>query len=183
MQSRLIPAFFIYTPKLLNGEINIESEIGKGSKFFVTIPYKPTEAEITQKQSQNNNNKSVLKEYSILIAEDDNVNYIYLEELLKILDYKFIIHRAINGEEAIHICKNNSEIKLVLMDLKMPKTSGFDATKQIKLLRPEILIIAQTAFSTQEDKSKAISAGCDDFITKPISEEDFNTVLRKHIVV
>ena len=120
---------------------------------------------------------------TILIVEDEEINYLYIETLLKKdgeLAYN-ILH-AKNGKEAVHICKENHEIDFVFMDLKMPVMNGFEATTKIKEFRPDLPIIAQTAYSSLDDKEKAIAAGCDDFISKPIRSELFSEIIKKYLV-
>jgi CheY-like chemotaxis protein len=104
-----------------------------------------------------------------LVAEDEDTNYMLIEELLTGLNINII--RAINGIEAIEICKTNKNIDLVLMDIKMPEMDGNIATKQIREFMPGLPIIAQTAYSTETDKYKALTAGCNDFISKPFKNE------------
>lgn len=106
---------------------------------------------------------------NILIAEDDEINFIYLNVLLK-SDHTNIL-RATDGRDAINQCINNLDIDVVLMDIKMPLVDGYTATKEIKLVRKDLPILAVTAFSSSEDKQKAIEAGCDEFITKPVKKE------------
>ena len=159
---------------LLGGKITVESIKGKGTTFFVTIPYKPIfdKIEITNKTLQENQ--------TILIVEDEEINYLYLDTLLKdVLKVNCIILHAINGQEAIAICKKNSAIDFILMDLKMPVMNGYEATKEIKKLYPNIPIIAQTAYSTNEEQEKAIIAGCDDFISKPITKDSLFNIINK----
>ncbi|WP_291795720.1 PAS domain S-box protein [Lutibacter sp.] len=162
--------------QLLGGEIQVESMKGKGATFSLTIPYKPLSPSV---EIDNNCAKK-----TILIAEDEEVNYIYLEtlinDLLK-LDVK-IVH-AKNGQEAVEIIKNNETIDFILMDLKMPIMSGFDAAKMIKEINPNITIVAQTAYSTTEEKEKALAMGCDDFISKPINREGLKLVTDKYLVL
>ena len=121
--------------------------------------------------------------YTILIVEDEEINYFYLETLLK--DFEFItkVLHAKNGQEAIDICKTNSDIELVLMDLRMPVMNGYEATKQIKEFHSDLKIVAQTAYSTLEDKNKAIQAGCTDFYSKPISEDVLSEIIYRYLVV
>ncbi len=92
-----------------------------------------------------------------------------------------IIH-AKNGKEAVDICHKRTDIDLILMDLKMPIMNGFEATKLIKKIQPDLTIVAQTAYTTIEDKEKALLAGSDDFITKPISEEILNERVNKYLI-
>ncbi len=165
--------------ELLCGSISIESEKNKGSTFFVTIPYKPVNQKINNVVNKNKKqNKN-----TILIVEDEPVNYLYIYTLLDNFELNLIILHAKNGIEAIEICRNKLEIDLILMDLKMPEMNGFDATKIIKKLRPNIPIVAQTAYSKNTDKQKALLAGCDDFITKPISESTLNKIIYKFLSI
>ncbi len=107
---------------------------------------------------------------NILIAEDIELNFLYLRELLKSTGVMII--RAQNGKEAVQYCMEDHKVDLVLMDLLMPVMNGYEATRQIKQFRQDLPIIAQTAYAISEDRSHAISAGCDDFVAKPIGKED-----------
>lgn len=115
---------------------------------------------------------------TLLIAEDDITNYIYLKEVAEEY-FKEIIH-AINGLEAIKICKENSNIDLILMDMRMPVVDGFEAAEQIKKILPQVPIIAQTAFAFSEDKVKALKAGCDDYLSKPIESQTLIDFIEKY---
>jgi two-component system, cell cycle response regulator DivK len=105
----------------------------------------------------------------ILIAEDEDTNFFFLSEILNTTGAK-VIH-AHNGFEAINLCKANQNIDLVLMDIKMPDLNGYEATRKIKELRPELPVIAQTAFAFSDDLQKTLESGCDDYIAKPILKE------------
>ncbi len=107
--------------------------------------------------------------YTILIAEDGDINYLLLSTLLnKIDDLSLNIHRAVNGKEAVKYAEENSNIDLVFMDLKMPIMDGYEATQKIKQINPLVPIIVQTAFTSQQAMDLAYEAGCDDYILKPI---------------
>ena len=121
--------------------------------------------------------------YTILIVEDEEINYFYLETLLEDFEFNIKVLHAKNGKEAVDICKANSDIALVLMDLRMPVMNGYEATKHIKEFRSDLKIVAQTAYSTQEDKDKAIQAGCNDFYSKPISEEVLSEIIYRYLVM
>jgi len=159
--------------ELLGGEICIKSEEGKGAIFIVKIPYKPVNPNIV-----NNNNI----QYTILIVEDEEINTLYLETALSELEFNIKTIHAKNGKEAIEICKQNNDIALVFMDLKMPILNGYDATIQIRKINPNLPIIAQTAYTTKQDQQKAINAGCSDFISKPIKETTLNNIIEKYII-
>jgi len=101
----------------------------------------------------------------ILIAEDNDSNYILMTYILK-SHYEYI--RAKNGKEAVEMAESESP-DLILMDLKMPVMDGLEATRQIKEQKPDMPIIALTANAFDSDRQMAIEAGCDDFMSKPVS--------------
>ncbi len=113
----------------------------------------------------------------ILVAEDIEINFLYIRELLEPTG-AIIIH-AENGKEALEYCQNNNNVSLILMDLLMPVMNGYDATRKIKGIRGNIPIIAQTAYSLSEDRKHALEAGCDDYITKPIGKDELLTKINK----
>lgn len=169
--------------ELLGGKITLKSEKGKGSTFSVIIPYKSANSE--RENLKQDNDMLIVKQdkYTILIVEDEEVNFLYLETLLEDeMELECKILHAKNGKEAVDICTQNKGIDFVLMDIKMPIMNGLEATKLIKEFRPNLPIIAQTAYTTNEDKEKAFRAGCDDFMTKPISEETLNKIINKHLI-
>lgn len=103
---------------------------------------------------------------TILIAEDEDTNFVYLETALVKTDITII--RAKNGKEAVELAKINPSIDLILMDIKMPEMNGLEATRSIKSFRKDVIIIAQTAFAMEEDRRNCTAVGCDDFLAKPI---------------
>ena len=104
--------------------------------------------------------------YTILIVEDDVSSTFYLKEVLK--DTNANIVHAPDGKTAVDICTNNSDISLILMDIKIPVMNGYEATRAIKVLRPYLPVIAQTADATYNHRALCLEAGCNDFISKPI---------------
>jgi len=115
----------------------------------------------------------------ILVVEDEEFNRIYFEELLNQIHCDVLV--ANNGLEAIEICQNNDAIDLILMDIKMPLMDGYEATKEIKKIRPNLPIIAQTAFALLGDKNKSLENGCDDYISKPVKKDVLINLIRKHL--
>jgi two-component system cell cycle response regulator DivK len=105
----------------------------------------------------------------ILIAEDEETNYFYLETVLKRTGA--ILFRARNGEEAVKVCEDQPSLDLVLMDIKMPDLNGLDATRLIRKFNATLPIIAQTAYALVGERNKCLSAGCNDYISKPINRE------------
>jgi len=109
------------------------------------------------------------KRYKILIADDDNISVILLSNYLKNIEAEFIVAR--DGEEALALFDQNTDVDLILMDIKMPKLNGLEVTKLIKSKNPNVKIIAETAFAMVDDEKKALEVGCDAYITKPINGE------------
>ena len=101
--------------------------------------------------------------------------------LYEVITATFQFYHAINGEEAVEMCLKNNEIDIVLMDIKMPLMNGYLATKKIKAHKPELPIIAQTAYSTSSEKELALQHGCDDFISKPINKEMLLQLINKNL--
>jgi two-component system, cell cycle response regulator DivK len=115
---------------------------------------------------------------NILIAEDVESNFLYLKAVLSKLNAT--IYWAKNGIEAVEICENNS-VDLVFMDLQMPEMNGYEATEILKKKFPTLPIVAQTAFAMSDDREKALDAGCDDYLAKPIKSKDLLSVVEKFI--
>ena len=114
----------------------------------------------------------------ILIAEDEKINYLYLRSVFDKTGAEIIW--AKNGSEAIKLCDENF-VDIVLMDIKMPGTDGNEATRRIKELNSNIVVIVQTSYSLKEDSQKAFEAGCDTFLSKPVRPKNLLAIVEKYI--
>jgi PAS domain S-box-containing protein len=164
----------------LGGTIWLDSESNKGSIFYFNLPI--TSSIENYHQITNNLETASTDKWegkTILIAEDEESNYKYLEMVLKNKGLNLL--RAENGFEAIEICKGKIKIDLILMDIKMPGMNGLEATTQIKKIKPEIPIIIQTAHAMHNDEKISHEAGCDDYISKPIKKERLISLIDRWI--
>jgi PAS domain S-box-containing protein len=163
--------------ELMDGTIGVISQPGKGSRFYFTLPYETPELSVAD-EGMRKPKLGKWKDLNILIAEDDETNYLYLEILLR--DKVNRVDRAQNGQEAVEMAQQNM-YSLILMDLKMPVMSGNEATREIKKLFPHLPVIATTAYATQEEKESALAAGCDDYLSKPINKADITALIDKYV--
>ena len=119
-----------------------------------------------------------MKNLKILIAEDDEGMLFLLSETVEEISNNLLI--AKNGVEAVEICSKNPDLDLILMDIRMPKMDGYEATTEIRKFNKDVVIIAQTAFAFPTDKEKALEIGCNDYVSKPIDDDLLFTLIQKH---
>jgi len=165
--------------KMLEGKIWLDSQENKGSTFYFTIPVEEFKGQSEFLKKEQDSSFKNWKNKTILIAEDEDSNYRVLQMALKRTNINIL--RAENGKQAIEICKANKKINLILMDIKMPEINGVEATIEIKKLRPELPIIAQTAYAMTEDRKLTLDAGCADYLSKPIKTNVLISTLNKYL--
>lgn len=116
---------------------------------------------------------------TILLAEDDRLSSSYFKAVLSGQGFNVIMVE--NGDEAVSVLREHSEVVLVLMDIKMPGKSGIEAAREIRSFNESIPLIAQTAFALAGDKEAIMNSGFNDYITKPVGKEDLIAVVNKYL--
>jgi len=166
---------------MLGGNLELSSKVNSGSRFYFSIQH-VTPIENKDQNIKLKKNSTSLKlskhDLKIIIAEDDEPSFLYLNILMQPF-CKTIIH-ARNGAQCIELSKKHQDTDLILMDVKMPLVGGYEATKSIRTFNQDVIIVAQTAYAFSDDQNKILESGCNDYITKPIQEEDLNKLIDKY---
>ncbi len=151
----------------MGGSIKVHSEIGKGSVFSFRLPYKPASEQ--NKEEPVSRFRPLDLGMTILVVEDEEINWLYLNEILK--NRVKVLH-AVNGKEAVELVRLNKDIDIILMDIKLPDINGLELTKIIKSMNGRIKVIAQTAYALSGDRESVIEAGCSGYISKPVNRDE-----------
>jgi signal transduction histidine kinase len=162
--------------EMLGGTLAVDSAPEKGSTFYFTFPARTGAFPAEKASHESTQTKDLPRDITLLVAEDDETSYILLSESLS--GDGLTLLRAKNGKEAVELARHHQDIDMVLMDIKMPVMDGYQATREIKGFRPNLPVIAQTAYASKTDRKKSKQAGCDDYVAKPIKMSDLRKLIR-----
>lgn len=164
---------------LLGGSINAESKPGKGTSIFLRLPMKYNSTTLANEPEKADISANGEKVPVILVVEDEQINMLFVKRLLGKFNCRLI--EAISGKEAIAAVKNNPDVDIILMDIRMPGMDGYQAIEIIRDINPTANIAAVTAYGGASDREACLKAGCVDYLAKPFHSKDLFAMLRRVI--
>jgi CheY-like chemotaxis protein len=165
--------------EILGGVIGVYSKSGEGSTFWFVLPRNEVPLKYEAALRAPSSDLRSWENKKVLIAEDDHSNYYFLFEALKDTGVEVLWSK--DGEETLEVFRSNKDIDLVLMDINMPLLNGYECTKVIKQERPDLPVIAQTAYAMSGEREVSRAAGCDDYLAKPIKVNELLDALARHL--
>ena len=166
--------------EMLGGDISVDSAPGEGSEFCFTLPYAPIQSKNNQPQELDREGYYAFPAgFTILVVDDDTISRLLLKGVLSGQNVRVLL--AENGREAVEKVEKEPDIGIVLMDMKMPVMNGYEATVKIKEIRPDLPVIAQTAFADPGEKEAAKDAGCEEVLSKPINPEELLAEIKRYV--
>ena len=166
--------------EMLSGKIWLESKPGSGSTFYVRLPINKREETMVLQGVKNSEQliSEEIKNLKILVVEDDESSSQLISIIIKNFCKEIVCVQS--GVEAVEFCRNNPDTDIVFMDILLPEMDGYEATRKIRTFNKSIVIIAQTAYALYGEREKALEAGCDDYISKPIDNRQLKGLIVKH---
>ncbi|MGB4291741.1 MAG: transporter substrate-binding domain-containing protein [Bacteroidales bacterium] len=165
--------------EMLKGKLWVESEPGKGSTFFLSIPLIKSESEYHISENMENSVKEFIKPSKILVADDDETSFLLIKIMLAPYGIKCL--HAANGKETLRILESENDISLILLDIKMPLMDGFETVKKLRERKISIPVIAVTAYAFPSDREKALAGGCNDYISKPVMKQELISKIKQYL--
>jgi CheY-like chemotaxis protein len=168
---------------MLGGSIQVKSQVGVGSTFTFSIPCNSFQENDNSEMAENDKSEKIsgTKKLKILITEDDADIATIIEKTIQDLSFEILF--AGTGEQAVDICERQPDIDLIIMDINLPGIDGISATQKIRTFNNNVVIIAQTAYTQKGDREKVLTAGCNDYISKPFRISDLHKLVEKYCVV
>lgn len=165
--------------EMMGGKIWVESQFEYGTSFYFTLPVEPGRENVNGAGEERIQSEPDWSDKTLLVVEDDRVNHIFLQELLRPTGATVLMCQR--GGEVMNRLNNNPQVELILLDLKLPDIDGLEIVREIRKKDIRLPIIAQTAYAMQEDRQKCLHSGCNGYIDKPINPKELIETINQHL--